>query len=277
MLAVAAGLIAQGSGLTVSSPFWKGLEIGFETRIEPPGTPLPGGIVVGLDRAHHLIDDPAHKRAFGYDISLDAAEDGQSAQIRIERLNAPALKVGMEGWTFLELPKYPVIPHVKVGETVALDLLVNTTTGQKVVDYITLRRQGSIDLRRPPRDFTLADVEMTLMQPRLMLNGKSEAVERNGGTSGAVVWLYVAGHGRFIVSLVPNDKLGFVKNGVVSNDGLLFRDGENEFRVECSSKVAPGSGAYNLYVRQERQWRPGGGVSFLTGSADSADLLVGKH
>jgi len=28
-------------------------------------------------------------------------------------------------------PKYPVIPNLKVGDTVALDLLVNPATGQK--------------------------------------------------------------------------------------------------------------------------------------------------
>jgi hypothetical protein len=41
------------------------------------------------------------------------------------------------GWTFLGLPKYPAIPNVKQGGTVALDLLVNAATGQKVVDYRT--------------------------------------------------------------------------------------------------------------------------------------------
>ncbi len=116
---------------------------------------------------------------------------------------------------------------------------------------------------------------MTLTAPRVFLNGKPEARDGNGGTSGAVVWLYLAGHGRFILSLVPNEKLGFVKNGAVSGNGLRFREGAAEFRVECGSRVAPGSGTYNLYVRQEPEWR-WGEASFLTGSADSADLVVGR-
>lgn len=277
MLVIGPGLFSQGTALTVSSPFWKGLEIRFETRIEPAGTRLPGGIFTGPDRAHHVINDAAHRRTFGYDIALDAAEDGQTAQIRIERLTLPDSKLPRDGWTLLGLPKYPVIPHVKVGETVALDLLVNPSTGQKVVDYLTLQRRGSMDLSRPPHDFSLADVELTLMEPQVFLNGKPEAQDSSGGTAGAVVWFYLPGRGRFILSLIPNESLGFVKNGVVSGNGLLFRDGTEEFRVECTRGIAPASGTYNLYVRPQRAWRPGGaGASFLTGSADRADLVVGK-
>jgi hypothetical protein len=277
VFATAAGLFAQVGGLTVSNQAWKGLEIRFETKIEPPGTLLPGGVIAGPDRAHHIINDAAHKRAFGYDIGLDPAPNGQTAQIRIERWNPAASKVTFDaGWTFLELPKYPVIPNVKVGETVALDLLVNSSTGQRVVDYLTLQRHGDIDLRSAPHDFTVADAKLTLAEPRVFLNGKLEAEESSGGMSGAVTWLYLEGHGRFVLSLIPNDKLGFVRNGVVSRNGLLFHDRGAEFRVECDSRIAPGSGTYNLYVRQEREWRPGNGAPFRFGSADSAELVVGK-
>ncbi len=272
-----AGLFAQTGGLTVSNQAWRGLEIRFETKIEPPGTLLPGGVITGPDRVHHIINDAAHHRAFGYDIGLDPAADGQTAQIRIERWNPAESKISFHaGWTFLQLPKYPVIPNVKVGETVALDLLVNSSTGQKVVDYLTLRRRDDIDLRNPPHDFTVADAELTLAGPRVFVNGKLDAEESAGGMSGAVIWLYLEGRGRFVLSLIPNDKLGFARNGVVSRNGLLFHDRGAEFRVECDSRIAPGSGTYNLYLRQEREWRPGGGPPFQFGSADSAALVVGK-
>ncbi|HXB69569.1 MAG TPA: hypothetical protein VNY05_15060 [Candidatus Acidoferrales bacterium] len=276
VFAAAVGLFAQGGGLTVSSPSWKGLEIHFETKIEPPGTLLPGGVISGPDSAHHIINDAAHRRAFGYNIGLDPDQNGQTAQIRIERWNPAESKVTFHaGWTFLELPKYPLIPNVRVGETVALDLLVNSSTGQKVVDYLTLRRHGDMDLRSASHDFAVADAELMLAEPRLFLNGKLEA-EDSAGVSGTVIWLYLMGHGRFVLSLIPHDKLGFVRNGVVSRNGLLFRDRGVEFRVECDSRIAPGSGTYNLYVREEREWRPDGGAPFRIGSADSAELVVGK-
>jgi hypothetical protein len=273
----ATALMAQESHLSVGGgPSWKGIEIWFVTKMEPPGTELHGGVITGSGRAHHIIKDDAHKRAFGYDVALDPGEDGKTAQIRIEPWNPSTSKVTFDpGWTFLELPKYPVIPNVKVGDTVALDLLVNAATGQKVVDYLTLRRHGAMSLESEARDFTLADVEMTINQPRISANGKvAPAFDLQGGTSGVVVWLYLAGHGRFILSLVPNEKLGFKKNGVVSADGLLFRDGAAEYRVECNGRVAPGSGTYNLYVLHEANWRGGPG---MIGSADKAELVVGKN
>jgi hypothetical protein len=130
---------------------------------------------------------------------------------------------------------------------------------------------------RLARDFTLADVELSLNQPRVRVNGKLVEDESNhrGGISGAVVWLYLEGHGRFVVSLFPDEKLGFRKNGMVTAEAMTFRDGATEYRVECSGRVAPGSGPYNLYVVHEAAWRAG--APFAIGSADKAERVVGKR
>jgi hypothetical protein len=274
MAAVAFG---QDGDLSASSGQWKGLEIWFATKIEPPGTQLSGGVIVEAGRAHHVINDREHKRAFGYDVVLDPSEDGKSARIRIEPWNPAESKITFDpGWTFLRLPNYPVIAGVKIGDTVALDLLVNAGTGQKVVDYLTLRRRGDMDLRRAPRDFQLADVELTVMDPQISVGGKAEPPASAGGFSGAVVWLYLKGRGRFVLSLVPDEKLGFRKNGVVSGNILLFRNGAAEIRVECSGQIAPGSGAYNLYVLHEPGWQSSDAALTTMGSADRPEYIVGK-
>jgi hypothetical protein len=276
MLTVSAAM-AQESHLSMGGgPAWKGMEIWFVTKIEPPGTRLPGGVAFESGRAHHIIDDRAHKRAFGYDVVLDAGEDGKTAQLRILPLNRAEAKIPFEpGWTFVGLPNYPVVSNVKIGDTVALDLLVNRATGQKVVDYLTLRRHGDMDLQHEARDFQLSDVELTLSDPQIVVEGKPEAPTGAGGISGAVIWLYVSGHGRFILSLVPNEKLGFRKNGIVSGDGLLVRDGGVEIRVDSNGRIAPGPGVYNLYVAHEPDWRPTRERSTI-GSADRAEYVVGE-
>lgn len=274
---------SQESDLTVGGdPSWKGLQIRFVTKVEPPGANaagrLPGGIVVEPGRAHHLINDPAHKSYFAYDISLEPDADGNTARIRIEPLRAVQGNVsGPPGWTLLQLPKYPVIPNVRVGDTVALDLLVNAATGQKIVDYLTLERRGS-PKGRESHDFTLADVELTLMQPRVWINGKLEGTYKYpGGVSGSVVWFYLAGHGRFNLSLFPSQKYGFKKNGVVSENTATFRDGTSEYRVESTSAIAPGFGVYNLYVWKEPEF-PGLGEPFSIGSEDAdSHLVVEQH
>ena len=106
-----AGLFAQVGGLTVSNPAWKGLEIRFASKIEPPGTLLPGGVIAGPDGVNHIIDDAEHKRVFGYHIWLDPAPNGQATQIRIERWNPDPPKItfdaGWTSWNFRNIRSFP--------------------------------------------------------------------------------------------------------------------------------------------------------------------------
>jgi hypothetical protein len=97
------------------------------------------------------------------------------------------------------------------------------------------------------------------------------------GTSGSVVWFYLAGHGRFNLSLFPNQKHEYKRNGVVTENTATFRDGKSEYRVESSSAIAPGHGVYNLYVWHEPE-RPGMGELFAIGSEDAgAHLIIEKY
>ncbi len=272
VLAAAAPLLAQ---LSVQSASWGGLELSFVSKIEPDGSVLSGGVVVEPGRVHHRISDNAHKREFGYDVVVEPNAGFGSAQIRIERSVVPG-KRQEQGWVFLELPNYPVIPNVRAGDTVALDLLVNPGTGQRIVDYLTLRRHGDMDLRREARDFQLSDLEMTVRGPRLFQNGSALPDTGSGSVRGAVISIYVSGHGRFILSLVPNEKLGFHKGGVISENGLLFREGNLEFRMECQTRIAPGSGNFNLYVFHQPDWRLGQPAPWSVGSSDNPEYAIGR-
>jgi hypothetical protein len=138
-----------------------------------------------------------------------------------------------------------------------------------------VRRHGAMDLQREARDFRVSDAELTFMNPQIFVDGKPQPETPGFGTSGAVISLYVAGHGRFVLSLLPYDELGFRKDGVASGNGLSFRDGATEVRVESSARIAPGSGVYNLYVLQEPQWRPKQGIGTI-GSADKPEYIIGK-
>jgi hypothetical protein len=264
------------SGVTASPAAWKGLEIVFVSKMEPPGAEFQGGVFVRSDVVVHSIRDNLHKRAFCYDVGLDPSVDTNSAQIRIERCPEDSRAAGGAGWTFLELPKYPVIPGVKVGDTVALDLLVNPATGQKIVDYLTLRRRGDMDLMRQPRDFQLTDADLRLFDPQVVMSGKPQWSLEGGGVGGPVVWLYVDGRGRFILSLLPNEKFGFRRGGAVSRDGLVIRFAGEEIRVNCSREIAPGEGAFNLYVLHEPDWRPRDSAEGRMGSADKPEYIIGK-
>ena len=281
-LAVTA-LWGQESRLSVRDPAWNGIEVRFLTKVEPPGVnaraQLPGAIIVEHGRVHHLIDDAAHKRTFGYDLWVIPEADGSTVQLRISAMKFADGKPysAQPGWTLIELPKYPVIPKVKVGETVALDLLVNPATGQRVVDYLTAARYSALPEESAAHDFTIADVELKLLRPRVRVNGNvvaSTTVE----TSGQVVWLNLPGRGRFSLSLLPNNKRGFTRNGTAAAETFAFRQGLTEYRVDCSGPVVPGSGRYSLYVRYEPGWYPGPEDIFLIGSNDlNAGSTIEKH
>lgn len=276
-------LWGQESKLSVSDPAWNGLEVRFLTKVEPPGenaqARLPSAIFIEHGRAHHLIDDAAHKRAFGYDLYVTPEAGGNTVQLRIAPMkfaNGNPYSVQPE-WTLIQLPKYPVIPKVKIGETVALDLLVNPRTGQKIVDYVTVARQSVREEESTTHDFALADVELSLLRPQVRVNGKVVA-STTGETSGQVVWLYLPGHGRFSLSLFPNEKRGFSKNGAAAAETFTFRQGSTEYRVGCSGPVAPGAGRYNLYVHHEPGWYPGPEDTVLIGSNDlNSELTIEKH
>jgi hypothetical protein len=246
-------------------------QVRFLTRVEPPGenarAPLPGGVVVYQGRVLHTIDDSANKREFAYELLLEPGQDGNTVQLRIESVKAsnPWRFAASPGRALIELPKYPVIPKVRVGDTVALDLLVNPATGQKIVDYLTVVRRGEVT-EEPAHDFTVADADLTLDQPRVSVNGKLVYASANSGDSvaGTEVYIYLAGHGRFMLSLAPHQGHPYQKNGVASGKTFTFHDGATEYRVECRLPVAPGEGRYNLYVVHEPGWT-GMGEAFSMG------------
>src|SRR3569623_213916 len=142
----AAALCAQDISMD-GGPAWRDFSILFTPKIEPASvavgqlnSAVVDAAVTGA--AHRFIYDEKIKRAFGYDVSLEPSADGSTAQLRIEPLSDPqwAIRNGWAMWGAAPsgLPKYPVIPNLRMGDKIALDLLVNPTTGQKIVDYLPL-------------------------------------------------------------------------------------------------------------------------------------------
>jgi hypothetical protein len=274
---VMAGAAFSQEGLVARLGWWNGLEIRFVTKIEPPGTMIPGGVVVEGGRVHRIIEDRTHKQVLGYEVQLDPAEGGKAARLRIQPFRPTDSKISFEpGYTFLELPRYPVVPNLRLGDTVALDLLVNAATGQKVVDYLTLSGRGNIPDEREARDLSLADVELEVMDPQVTVNEKPGPSLVGGGFSGAVVWMYLPGHGRFVFSLTPHADFGFIKSGVVSANSMLIHAGPVEVHIDCSRRIAPASGVYNLYIAHEPDWRPPAPRFPTMGSADRPEYVFGK-
>jgi hypothetical protein len=274
--------IMSGSATTNKAGFT------FETRLEPPSPPLAGSISGGvkLDSSsmHRYLTDSAQRKYFGYDIQIEPLPQSNTYQVTFRPLGIGADKINPNdatGWTLLPLPVYPAPQTVHGGDTIALDLFTNAATGQKIVDYIRIQNKSREVVYAdsgPARDYSISDVELRLMEPRVSINGNVLPATNNfmGGVTGNAVSIYLPEHGRYFLSLVPHPELGFQKAGEIHGSSLTFTAGTDTITLECNGRIASGSAPYNLYVLFDPAWRPRNAhdrSSFLMSSGNLDALL----
>jgi hypothetical protein len=286
---LSAPALAQDGSVTVANPAWSGLIVRFQAKVEPPGAgpgQLPGGVVPTQDGTHRIISDAAHKRQVGYDLHAVLLSDGQTLRLTLGPLTHAGQGRGPvetePGWTLMAPPRFPVVPVMHAGDVAAIDLLINPATGQKVVEYLSVER-ADLDPARvsktPPRDFGVDDVELFLDRPHVWMDGKllPATADSRGGIRAHALWLFLPGEGTFVVSLWAEPGLGFQKAGMLQGKTMTFRSGSSEYRVECASPIAPGSGLYNLYLHHDSAAPNGRGTEFTIGGADKSAWLIRKE
>jgi hypothetical protein len=267
------GKLMSGWGSTDEAHFY------YETRLEPPGpgTVRPkfsGGIVVYAEVFHRYMADMESRQLFGYDIRVEPGGGANMLRVTFSPLTLTAAKLKLKEpatWTMLPSPKFPLPQLVADGDRLALDLLVNPSTAQKVVDYVRIgagRYYEGITVAGPARDFTVQEAELRLVQPEVLVDGEARA-KIGGSVTGSVGYLIIPGQGRFIFSLAPYQELGFLRSGEVRGDFLSFQWGSSTYKLRCKGKIAPGPSAYHLYVLHDP--KPSGN-EILVGSSDRAGL-----
>ena len=111
--------------------------------------------------------------------------------------------------------------------------------------------------RSLPRDFTLDAVEMAVNEYRLLINGEVIAMGKPASNqSGALLWFYVTGRGRFIFSLVPREGYGFQKVGFIENNRIEFTLRGDRYEWISNVPVLPGGGTWNLWVLHDPRYTP---------------------
>ncbi len=107
------------------------------------------------------------------------------------------------------------------------------------------------------RDFYDRDGEFVLTPPLTILNGGGlEMPQEPALVKGKIVWIYIPGHGRYLLSLAPHADLGFSAAGEISGTTLKFRAGNSEIRVDSIERIVAGSATYRLYVLNQPSWLP---------------------
>jgi hypothetical protein len=247
---------ASGDLMSGSASAANGVGFSYVTRLEPPAPPLThfGGGTVG-DKAviKRFLCDERQNTYFGYDISIEPLGDGRFrytfAPLTITPAKMQSIYRKQVTWKPLPLPQQPATQILRQGQTVALDLFVNGVTGQRLVDYITA--QGRSRVQAPPgpaRDFSVEEATLELSEPQLTANGNVIGSSVRFSLTGSPVWVYIPERGRFIFSLQPHPELGFRKAGEVRGNTLTWGWGGDEFSLSTDKRIAPGEGAYNLYV-----------------------------
>lgn len=282
------GLIRRGTVTDSSTPGGVNYTFTYETRLEPPTPAISGccsgGAWTGSGEMHRLVMDHSRKVYFGYDLTVDTLPQKNTYRVTFRPLSVGLEKFGLDGtgFTKITLPGYPEPQTVRVGDSIALDLLTNPTTGQKIVEHIQFQDsppQVHVAVSGSARDFSVEDAEFKLMEPRVIVNGAvlPPTVNFKGGISGAAAWIYIPNHGRYVLSLVPHPNLGLQKAGEIRGSSLKFSVGSDTIALECDVPIAPGRAPYNLYVRYDAGWLPkseNARNSFLMGSADSISVIL---
>jgi len=272
----------------------------YDTFLDPavPNMAELGGATLSGEGVIHRVMFDRHQRVyFGYDVSIEVLQEPNTYRVTFSRLTMTSENIRQvlgsdaSAWTQLATPDWggPAGRNIQGGEVLALDLLRNNATGQKIVDYVTVQTPSS----HPPsklgpwprdfiyetgiaRDFRTDDAELKIDLEGITINGT--LIPFNGGASGAALFFYVPMRGRFILSLTPHPELGFSKAGEVRGSTISFTIDDAEVSIVSSGRIAPGSGPFSLYVLREPTWVPssGGGSTTIVGAADRLDQLIGR-
>ena len=295
VIALCLPLLAESHRIMGGSAGGGNYQFFYDTFLDPSMPELGnmgGGTIGGEGTIHRFMSDRRQRVYFGYDVAIEVLPEPNTYRITFSQLTSESVRQMLgddaAGWTQLPAPDWggPAVRVIRAGEVLALDLLTNSMTGQKIVDYVSVKGPSfDPDWRfvyetGTPQDFRAEDAALELRTPQVSVNGQqgASAIPTGVVVYGPAVWFYLPMHGRFILSLIPHPELGFIKAGDVRGSTLTFNIGNDTFSLVSAGRIAPGQRPFNLYVRHEPGWRPpDGSISAWAGGAgETAEQLIGK-
>jgi hypothetical protein len=198
---------------------------------------------------------------WGYDLAVEPVGDKGKAQLRFKPLSLRADELPTDyhprqvpnARTFHALPS-PQVPHgtFQSGQVIAVDVMTNPATGQKVVDYIEVEFEPVYGVSKgEARNYEVSDVLLHVVVPSLKVNGAETTASltiADRALHGRLIWLSIPGHGKFLLSLCPRAGYGFQKAGVVNGSRLSFSWNGDQFDLLTRAQIIEPSGNWNLYV-----------------------------
>ena len=259
----------EGKKQQLIIPMKGGYFVAFTTAADPSNSrALSSGFAEAYFQTQtirRVFVDSGSEFFFGYDLVIEPVADAKRFRVTVRPLgpeDEKELRARSSFKTRRIHPDYNAAGLSRVsgpqiiedGDAFALDVLINPQTGGKIVDVVQVSFDQS-KLREapvtesPPRDYTLADVELNISNYKLLVNGEMVAgAKRTGGCAGPLVWFHLPGKGRFILSLTPHDGYDFRKVATIEHNKISFNWDGTRYEWFSSSPVVGSGGNWNLWV-----------------------------
>jgi hypothetical protein len=226
---------------------------------------LPQALLDDGNTIHRVVLDRDGSPVFGYDLVVEPAAAERKFRVTAQPLAADferRLRARRGGAQTNQTP-VPTLARAAApqtlddGDAVALDLLVNTQTGVRLVDVVKVAFDRARLWQSAPRDFTLDSVEIALSDQRLLVNGEvAPAAREPRPVSGALVWFYVPGRGRFVLSLVPREGYDFRKTAIIEDNRVSFDHEGDHYELVSSTPVVGTGGEWFAWVLFDQGYTP---------------------
>ena len=228
-------------------------------------------IAEGDQLIHRVLQDTGGRFIFGYDLWVAPNPASKQFRLIVRPLDSRfeiKLRAGNpnegnppQSEVISTFPQPTEPQTLDDGDAFSLDLLINQSTGVKIVDVVRVAFDRSNiwenNPRMMPRDFTLDAVELTMKDYRLLVNGSVISVGRSTkACAGTLLWFYVPDRGRFIFSLLPREGYQFQKVGIIEDNRIEFTVNGTRYEWLSSSPILQGGGSWNLWVLHDPNFTP---------------------
>jgi len=224
---------------------------------------------------HRVLTDAQNNVVFGYDLWINSDPISKKFSLAVLPADEAFRRTFLKDYTptrtsasFATFPKSTSPQMLDDGDAVSLDLLVNSESGVRIVDVVSVTfdratlREGSLE--SAPKDFTLDAVALSMKNYSLTISGNLVGKSKsNIGAEGALLWFYVPERGRFIFSLVPREGYNFAKVAVLDGNRIEFTVDGERYEWLSSASILPNGGTWNLWVLRDTDYTPMFGATLI--------------
>ncbi|HEY3298920.1 MAG TPA: hypothetical protein VGK34_09720 [Armatimonadota bacterium] len=238
---------------------------------------IVAGTAVGINQIVASTDGQIHHRCFimgeqylGYDLELERVEGTKKFRLFIKPLSVDLdMFYGLRYFGFktpAPLPSYPPPQEIEQGDRIHLDLVVNSSTGQKATDEIQILSVEAPHVPEP-RDLQFDEIPVLgLKRPTLLEDGQVVGTKESLLGPGTILAMAVPGRGWIYLAIKPYEGYAFQRAGTVDGSRARFTVGGHKYELRSRDYILPRGGPRaprNLYVLLDQKAPPTQG-SFYT-------------